>query len=567
VSQSFETNYTFYADPQWNLFITNRIRVYMVDTRTRRVVDYVQLDTLNTTRSISNDIAKANSSRILQDGNNQPGRSSGRIFKQMWNSVRARNPQNTTVPTIGMTNQIHVSLNKSKYQGTDWADLGTFDNDAESQKFAAFLTNGVVGSAQVPYTPSLRLRRYFSWQANDPLVHYHSGDLVQVDRTNDLEIVSLTQNTPLMKGTGKDFGTLNARFNPWGGKPGGDNDEATDSGSFYDMSLKDPLVKLSDDWEFHTNAFPNIGWLGRVHRGTPWQTVYLKASDVGITNFPAPLASAFTWVTNNAYANSAKKWSQWSGNPNRFDAFYTRPAEDRVLFDIFTTALNENATRGQLPINQEGLAAWSAVLGGVVAITNATSDGSLNSTVPTLKFSPLIIQPAGYYNPANTSVPLPAMAKIVNGINSTRTNLGLFPSQSFKHLGDVLATPELTTASPFLNQTDAQTKKGLNDAAYEWIPQQIMSLLRVGEPRFVVYAYGQTLRPADNSIYLGGNLLNGLQPFNGLCTNYQVTAETAARAVVRVEGSPDPVNRTNANPKLRYPPRLVVESYNVLGPE
>ncbi len=567
VSQSFETNYTFYADPQWNLFITNRVRVYIVSGG--RVVDYVQLDTLNTTRSISNDIAKANSSRILQDGNNQPGRSSGRIFKQMWNSARARNPQNTTVPTIGMTNQIYVSLNKSKYQGTDWADLGTFDNDAESQKFAAFLTNGVVGSAQVPYTPSLRLRRYFSWQANDPLVHYHSGDLVQVDRTNDLEIVSLTQNTPLMKGTGKDFGTLNARFNPWGGRPGGDNDEATDSGSFYDMSLKDPLVKLSDDWEFHTNAFPNIGWLGRVHRGTPWQTVYLKASDVGITNFPSPLASAFTWVTNNAYANSAKKWSQWSGNPNRFDSFYTRPAEDRVLFDIFTTALNENATRGQLSINQEGLAAWSAVLGGVVAITNATSDGALNSTAPSLKFRPLIIQPAGYYDPANASVPLPAMARIVNGINSTRTNLGIFPSQSFKHLGDVLATPELTTASPFLNQTDAQAKKGLNDAAYEWIPQQVMSLLRVGEPRFVVYAYGQTLQPADNSIFLGGNqVFNRLESFNGLCTNYQVTAETAARAVVRVEGSPDPTKTdTNLPPKLRYPPRLVVESYNVLGPE
>ena len=165
------------------------------------------------------------------------------------------------------------------------------------------------------------------------------------------------------------------------------------------------------------------------------------------------------------------------------------------------------------------------------------------------------------------------MAKIVNGINTTRTNTALFPSGSFKHLGDVLATPELTTTSPFLDHGTInaghnwQQERGLNDAAYEWIPQQIMSLLRVGEPRFVVYAYGQTLHPADNSIYLGGNLLNGLQPFNGLCTNYQVTAETAARAVVRVEGSPDPVNRTNANPKLRYPPRLVVESYNVLGPE
>jgi hypothetical protein len=40
------------------------------------------------------------------------------------------------------------------------------------------------------------------------------------------------------------------------------------------LSFKDPLVRGSDDWDFPTNKFPGIGWLGRVHRGTPWQTVY-----------------------------------------------------------------------------------------------------------------------------------------------------------------------------------------------------------------------------------------------------------------------------------------------------
>jgi len=42
------------------------------------------------------------------------------------------------------------------------------------------------------------------------------------------------------------------------------------------VNVKDPLVRRSDDWDFPTNKFPNLGWLGRVHRGTPWQTVYLK---------------------------------------------------------------------------------------------------------------------------------------------------------------------------------------------------------------------------------------------------------------------------------------------------
>ena len=42
----------------------------------------------------------------------------------------------------------------------------------------------------------------------------------------------------------------------------------------------------SDGWDFPTNKLPNIGWLGRVHRGSPWQTVYMKSRD-DVTNYPA----------------------------------------------------------------------------------------------------------------------------------------------------------------------------------------------------------------------------------------------------------------------------------------
>ena len=48
----------------------------------------------------------------------------------------------------------------------------------------------------------------------------------------------------------------------------------------FDMAYKDPLVADSTSWSFptSTNAFASIGQLGRIHRGTPWQTVYLKSS-------------------------------------------------------------------------------------------------------------------------------------------------------------------------------------------------------------------------------------------------------------------------------------------------
>ena len=101
----------------------------------------------------------------------------------------------------------------------------------------------------------------------------------------------------------------------------------------------------------------------------------------------------------------------------------------------------------------------------------------------------------------------------------------------------------------------------MTDAAYEWLPQQILSLLQTGKPRFAIYSYGQALQAAPNSILAGG-------AFSGLCTNYAITAEQVTRTVVTVVGSSDP-GATNSflSADKRYPPRLKVESYNILGPD
>ena len=96
----------------------------------------------------------------------------------------------------------------------------------------------------------------------------------------------------------------------------------------------------------------------------------------------------------------------------------------------------------------------------------------------------------------------------------------------------------------------------MNDAVYEWLPQQMLSLVRLGEPRFVVYSFGQTLKPAQNGVYLGGGALNGIR------TNYQVMAEVATRAVVRIDGW-----CVGCGPGAAISPRAVVESYNLLPPD
>ena len=177
----------------------------------------------------------------------------------------------------------------------------------------------------------------------------------------------------------------------------------------------------------------------------------------------------------------------------------------------------------------------------------------------------------GVYNTNNNLTPL---AFIWQGINNTRagTNPATgrpFANGVFQSEGDILATPQLTVASPFLNTNGLNPNAkslgagGVSDEVLERIPQQIMSLLTLNQtPRFVIYSFGQTLHPADHSLVIGGT-------FNGLCTNYQVTAETATRAVVRVDGSPDPqyVNGKVDSQGRSYPPHVVVEEFNVLPPD
>jgi hypothetical protein len=218
----------------------------------------------------------------------------------------------------------------------------------------------------------------------------------------------------------------------------------------------------------------------------------------------------------------------------------THPINDWATLDLFTTAFNDNAARGRLGINQTNLAAWSAIFSGVIALQADTNSG-LSMTRHGTNFMPVIIQPVGLSGNASP------LQQIVNGINKVRTkDFG----GAFRKLGDILAVPELTVNSPFVALTNAGIWS-VNDAVVERLPQQVLSLLNLDtSPRFLVYSYGQSLKPANRSIITSG-------PFFGLCTNYQVMSETATRTMLRVEGLNDrPPN-----------PHVVVEKFNYLPPD
>jgi len=75
-------------------------------------------------------------------------------------------------------------------------------------------------------------------------------------------------------------------------------------------------------------------------------------------------------------------------------------------------------------------------------------------------------------------------------------------------------------------------------------------------PRFVVYSFGQTLKPESTRAIVKSG------PFAGICTNYQIVAESVTRTVVRFEGlQPNrgvfPPAITNLHP--------IIESFNVLS--
>jgi hypothetical protein len=508
--------------PMPELFLTTTNRVQFFMTSAGRVIDFVNLERISTL-NISQ--AARNSTKC--------GDPAVDHYTYWCTNLLANQPYTPDIPlNEGINYQLGVSMGVPLLSSSEWRAVGADPNNMSQVKsFNEFLMNNPGNTnlvMQTPFNPAAFIYQHTSWQANDPLVHYMIGDLIDPGK----DIVDNTETHPPLDNIGK----LNTRYRPWGGYR-----QNQDNNTDYNPALKDPGLTDSSVWDFPTNKFPGIGWLGRVHRGSAWQTVYMKSPIVNLNDWK-------TWTGNSVV--------QPNGNQ---DAGLTTPVNDYALFDLFTTSINDNAARGQLNINQTNLAAWSAVLSGVNVLTN-----SLTGVV-----GPAVIAPAGVYDTNNPT----AVARIWMGINAARannnTNFLIFKHHAFQHLGDVLAAPELTIGSPFLNTNNPvpggkrNRMTGINDEVMERIPQQIMSLLTLNQtPRFVIYSFGQTLHPADHSLVTGGT-------FNGLCTNYQVTAESAVRAVVRVEGTPDPkfVGGRVDSQGRSYPPHLVVEQFNVLGPD
>jgi hypothetical protein len=502
----FEPGVIGFPVPDWKLYVTNRVHFALIaDTLDgKRIVDFVNLD--NLIGSIDITRALVGTTNLFQDSTNEIS---------FWLTNRAVGfPPGATA---GITNQLLASTTDI-LSDAEWRSLSLNPVSGQTKQkaidgFRQFLGMPALFSAtnpaspgpfvQAPFTPTRKLDLQMSWQANDPLVHYHIEDLTHPFYA-DTNKIRVMRHADLPEQS--DFGKRNGRFSSWGIAPG---KEISEDALASNYGVKDPLIRKSDDWDFPTNKFPNIGWLGRVHRGTPWQTVYLKP-----------------YVANV----DPVRWTKWAGRPE------SHPTNDWAILELFTTAMNDNAARGLLSVNQTNLAAWSAVLSGVAVLTNSQPANSSPDAVPV--YEPFFIEPAS-----------PQLLTIVSNINVMRLQQ---PNQSFRTLGSILAAPALTVASPFLNTADAsQAQSGISDAAYERIPQQILSLLKEDEAYVVIYAFGQSLKPAADSIVTAPGV------YRGLCTNYQITGEVATKTAIRFVEIRDQQGRL-----INY--NAIVESYDVL---
>ncbi len=552
---------TRYLTPVLSAYVTNSLVFAILDENSQRLLD---LTTLRSTMVRTNVISTLglNAQGAEQQYFSDQAGSSDNGFTSMppfWNTnlVQANR-------TLGIENQMLASVGTIQLPRTLWRNPTGApvreDQIQESIDGLKYFLYGILPAAdpayiirirqnygsnlvtQVGFNPSPRVFLSDRRMANDPLVHYTKDDLSPgyffLTEAGYTEVpheffgrapgsllgISLTTNFVAFD-VGRSTKFVNA-YAPWGTNANltGLPIPATAAGSTaFDYAFKDPLIRSSDDWKFPvgtntTFRFGGVGQLGRVHRGTPWQTIYLKS--LPAFELPPDQASVATRLTGGRLT-----WGGWAGDR------YTHPTNDWKLMDLFTASLNDNSARGQVGVNQTGEAAWAAVVSGLPLLENtSTADPDLVQPLFLRPDSPRIAElVSGYKDSRNNRIP--GISQMQAATNQAGVLLN--PDGAFQNLGAVLQVPTLSDRAPFLKtDLDWSRIRNVGDEVLERLPQQAMSLLRADEPRYVVYAYGQNLKPAQNAI----NLRPG--PLYGISTNYTITGEFVTKTVFRIDGDP-----------------------------
>jgi hypothetical protein len=501
LAYSFNTH-TFQANPTWEntepplpplsefrLAVTNYLQAFILDGS--NVIDYVQL----CSPAISGSLTEALADPNFPSPNN--------VYYQ-WSTNS--NPTGSATP-FGVLNQLWVSGHPSSApaEGGQWSaaptPMGTVAPTAEAAYFNGFFTptfqydgqmyKNLQLEMQAPYTPSRTVFMSVLLQANDPLVHYLASDLNS--QTGALAIWnanSLRQNGNWYQSDGlaqplptPPTSPMGGRYQPWGQNRLMALQAGVDTNA-CNLAFRDPLVWGPDYWNFPSNQTWNLNWLGQVHRGTPWQTIYLKSTNI--------LASSGNVGNQSAQNTGTNTWANWTGDlqPDAvsgqlLDAIKSAPVMDWQLVSLLAALLNTNDLRSQFSVNNADPSAWAGELDGLVVLTNV-----------------LMLPAPPEFDPITISSNSDQAAIVANAIESTRAGS---PGRLFRGIGDILAAPELTVQSPFLNLSDnTQQNYGVSDEAYEAIPSQLLPFLRTDSIGQLLLTNGQPqvqFRGNDGHVY------------------------------------------------------------------
>ena len=552
-----------FLTPVISAYVTNRFLFAITDVQTGRLLDFVTQESVMIRTNLLSTLG------LDSDGQSRPffanlaGGTATTTMPSFWRTNLLAGGNRT----IGLENQMRASIGQIPLNSTLWRDLITpggggvvpakdYSIDGLNYFLYGILPPGGQNQTrletdfgsklqvQVGFNPSPRIFLSDRRMANDPLVHYTKEDLFPgyalLTEAEYVEIpdeffgwvrgsdrgIQLTTNT-IAFDVGRQRKFVSA-YAPWGTNANFTGIRAPSdpfSGAAYNYAYKDPQIQSSDGWRFpvSTNAqfrYAGVGELGRVHRGTPWQTLYLKSR-------PAPEKPGNEPSAYTRYGAGEVTWAGWAGNRR------TVPTNDWKFVDLFTTALSETAARGQMGVNQTNLAAWSAVLTGVPVLQNT-------DPVPANDPRPHFLDPysgevravlAGYVDASGE--PVPGLLDMLQARDPQNGDVLINPGGVFQNVGSILQVPTLSDRAPFLRSNlNWPLVRNVTDEVLERLPQQILSLLRTDDPRFVIYSYGQTLKPAQNAV----NLRPG--PLYGMTTNYTITGEYVTKTVMRLDGDP-----------------------------
>jgi len=454
---AWQSNVTVnYPFPQFGLTTTNWMQAVILDGS--NLIDYVQFSGPSRTRNLTAELADPN---YLSS---QPA--------YMWstNTLPANNPNG--INPYGLVNQMQLSRGALSLAyaplGGTWSTApvapGADSSPAAQQAyFGGFFTPNwqFLGLTYVntnlsqiaPYTPTRTMYAYTLWQANDPLVHYLASDL-NVASTSGTSLQHSDLYPPTFNITGLALNQLGLHYQPWGLSHLMAEFAFTDTNA-YNLAYKDPLVFGSDYWNFPANQTWNPNWLGQIHRGTPWQSVYLKSANIiSETNIFSPSIGLNTWEI-------------WSGFTSSMEAQLGCPIDDWYVCSLLCAILNTNPATVYFNVNNTNPAAWTVPFDGLFVVTNlaaaeTTTELSSNS---------------------------PSVAALASAILAARAGA---PGGTFTDVGEVFSTPALSIQSPFLNWSDpVQQRTGITDAAYEALPAQLLGQLGLASLGTLVFTNGQ----------------------------------------------------------------------------